>query len=195
MPKPQRWALAVFAAIFAVSWWRPMWPVEQALHHSLTVIAIAALIWAQRRFKLTLTSFVLVLVFLTLHTIAARWIYSNVPYQEWLPFLAGGRNHFDRLVHLAWGLLLAPVVIQVLRDRGWRRGWALLAAIQAVIATGALYEILEWGVALTLAPEAAEAYNGQQGDMFDPQKDQALALLGAMVGGVLAVMSRRRENA
>jgi putative membrane protein len=188
MPKPHRWGLAVFLVIFAVSWWRPLWPVEQSLHHSLTVIALALLIWATRRLRLPFGSFALVLIFLTLHTIAARWIYSYVPYQEWFPFLPSRRNNFDRLVHFGWGLLLAPVVIGVLRRRGWRRGWAYLVAVQAVVATGALYEILEWVVSFTLAPDAVEAYNGQQGDMFDAQKDQAVALLGALVGG-LAVIS------
>jgi putative membrane protein len=185
MPTPHRWALTAFAALFAVSWWRPLWPVEQGLHHSLTVIALIGLIWAQRRLRLPFPSFLLALIFLTLHTIAARWIYSYVPYQEWLPFLQSDRNHFDRLVHFAWGLLLAPIIVQVLRDRGWRRGWAVLIAVQAVVATGALYEILEWVISLTLAPDAVEAYNGQQGDMFDPQKDQALALAGSLIGALL----------
>jgi putative membrane protein len=192
MPLPQRVALAVFLAVFAASWWRPEYPVEQALHHSLTVIALALLVWATRRFRLPFTSFVLVLVFLTLHTIAARWIYSYVPYREWFGLPSNGRNNFDRLVHLAWGLLLAPVIGGLLLRRGWRSGWAYLAAVGAVVATGALYEILEWGVAFTLAPDAAEAYNGQQGDPFDAQKDQALALLGALLGG-LAVISLRRN--
>ena len=188
MPTPHRWALATFAVIFAVSWWRPLWPVEQGLHHSLTVIALAGLIWAQRRLRLPFPSFLLALIFLTLHTIAARWIYSYVPYQEWFPFLSSNRNHFDRLVHFAWGLLLAPIVVQVLRGRGWRRGWAMLIAVQAIVATGALYEILEWTISLALAPDAVEAYNGQQGDMFDPQKDQALALLGALLGSSFALL-------
>lgn len=195
MPTPHRWALAVFAAIFAASWWRPIWPVEQALHHSLTVLAVLGLVWAQRRFRLPLGSFVLVLLFLTLHTIAARWIYSYVPYQEWLPFLRSRRNDFDRLVHFSWGLLLAPVVVRVLRSRGWRSAWAFAAAIQAILATGALYELLEWCVSLTLAPDAVEAYNGQQGDMFDAQKDQAMALLGSLVGGSLALLRRSRSQA
>jgi putative membrane protein len=194
MPKPHRWALAVFAVIFAATWWHPQWPVEQGLHHSLTVLALIGLIWAQRRLKLPLSSFVLALVFLTLHTIAARWIYSFVPYQEWFPALRSDRNHFDRLVHLSWGLLLAPIVVQVLRDRGWRRVWAVIAAISAIVTTGALYEIFEWCISLLLAPDAVESYNGQQGDMFDPQKDQALALLGAFAGASVACLRRQREG-
>lgn len=174
MPLPHRRALAAFAVIFAMSWWRPQWPVEQGLHHSLTVLAVIGLLWAQRRWKLPFSSFLLALIFLTLHTIAARWIYSYVPSQEWFPALASERNHFGRLVHFAWGLLLAPIVVQVLRDRGWRRGSALLVAVQAIVAVGALYEVLEWGISLTMAPDSVEAYNGQQGDMFDRRRIRRL---------------------
>jgi len=52
---------------------------------------------------------------------------------------------------------------------------------------GALYEIAEWGVAMLFAPETAENYNGQQGDVWDPQRDMLLAAIGATIslGGVL----------
>ena len=56
----------------------------------------------------------------------------------------------------------------------------------SVLALGGVYEIFEWSLTLTLAPEAAGAYNGEQGDMFDTQKDMALAGLGAVLGAGLA---------
>lgn len=197
-------ALAVFGVVLAATWWHPIWPFEQALHHSLTLIAIAALLWAQRRWPLPLSSFLLILAFLALHTVAARWIYSNVPYDEWTRALFGRglndllgwrRNNFDRLVHLAYGLCLAPVLMRVLVDRrGWRLGWAAVAAIDVVISTGALYELFEWGIAFTLAPDMAEAYNGQQGDMWDAQKDMGIAAAGAVLAVLVAVFFARRRS-
>ena len=50
-----------------------------------------------------------------------------------------------------------------------------------VLAVGGLYEIFEWSLTLALAPEEAGAYNGEQGDMFDAQKDMALAGFGALL--------------
>jgi putative membrane protein len=85
--------------------------------------------------------------------------------------------HFDRFVHLAYGLCFGPVIVAVLRGR-----WAPLIAVEVVLSTSALYELFEWGIALTLAPGDAEAYNGQQGDMWDAHKDMALATAGALVG-------------
>jgi putative membrane protein len=63
------------------------------------------------------------------------------------------------------------------------------------MAASLLYELFEWVLALVLSPQSAEAYNGQQGDMFDAQKDMALAMLG----GILALpalwpMGRRRPR-
>lgn len=73
---------------------------------------------------------------------------------------------------------------------GGRARWCALAAVEIVLPTSALYELFEWGIALTLAPGAAEAYNGQQGDAWDGQKDMALALAGAIVGATLAALRR-----
>jgi putative membrane protein len=198
----QWWALGVFGLLFAATWIRPQWPVEQALHHSLTILAVAGLLLLARRWPMPLWCFIFALAFLALHTVAARWIYSYVPYDDWTQAIAGfrlndvlgwERNNFDRIVHLSYGALLAPVLYQYLVDaRGWRRGWAAFAAVDAIVSTGALYELLEWGIAVVLAPAAAEAYNGQQGDIFDAQKDMAIALLGAVlaIGIRLAVPNR-----
>lgn len=146
----------------------------------------------------------LILVFLAVHSVAARWIYSYVPYDDWTQALFGvrlsatfgwHRNMFDRFVHLVYGLTLAPVLWRSFVDRlGWRHGWAALAAADVVLSTGALYELFEWGIAVTLAPDMAEAYNGQQGDIFDPHKDMAIAVLGAVLSlaATLALRGRRR---
>jgi putative membrane protein len=90
-------------------------------------------------------------------------------------------------VHLLYGLCLVPVLMQYARAR-----WAVPAraagvlAVLAVMATGLVYEWLEWGVALALAPDQAEAYNGQQGDPWDAHMDMLLATLGAVLAGLLA---------
>ena len=185
---------AVFGAIFLASWWEPAYPAEQALHHSLTLVAVGLLLLARRRFALADSSVVMVLVFLVLHTIAARWIYSFVPYDDWTRALFGfeltevmgwRRNHFDRLVHFSYGLLLAPVIAAAVRSR-----WAGAIAVEAVISTSALYELFEWGAAMTLSAGAAEAYNGQQGDVWDAHRDIALALIGAVVGVLVRAATR-----
>ncbi|GAA1789957.1 DUF2238 domain-containing protein [Luedemannella flava] len=201
----ERAALAIFAALVAATWWRPPHPAEQALHHGLTLIALVALWWVHRRRRLPLGSLVLILVFLALHSVAARWLYSEVPYDEWSRALLGWsvnerlgwtRNNFDRLVHVSYGACLAPVLIRYLVDaRGWAPRRAALAAIEVTLSTSALYELLEWGVAMALSPATAEAYNGQQGDLWDPHKDMACALAGALLAAAVTLAARPRPPA
>jgi putative membrane protein len=144
----------------------------------------------------------LVVGFALLHMLAARWIYSYVPYDAWFQSLFGWsptaafgwtRNHFDRLVHFAYGLLLF---------RPFRLSWGRLArseraggliAWEFILATSALYELFEWGLTLLLSPGDAENYNGQQGDLFDAQKDMALAALGGLVAWALTSLWPRRH--
>lgn len=193
MTRGHLWALGLFGVVAVVTWWRPPWPAEQALHSSLTLVALAVLGWAHKRVGLPLRVWVWALLFLALHTIAARWIYSFVPYDDWTDALLGvrlsdvfgwQRNHFDRLVHFAYGLCVTMML-----------GLKPLRSLEVVLATSALYELFEWGVALTLAPGMAEAYNGQQGDVWDPHMDMALAFAGAVVAVAVQTVRRRERVA
>jgi putative membrane protein len=196
-PLAYRWTLGVFLIVVAATWWRPDHPVEQAMHHSLTVLGLAALLLVQRRRPLPYASFLLILIFLVLHSVAARWIYSFVPYDDWTDALFGvrlnelfgwQRNNFDRLVHLSYGLCFGPVLFARFREAGRGIRWSALVAVDVVLSTSAVYELFEWAIAMTLAPGAAEAYNGQQGDMWDAQKDMTLATGGAIVGVAVAAL-------
>lgn len=187
MTRGKWWLLGAFGALVAVTWMRPIWPAEQALHSSLTAVALLAL-WLLRK-RLDTAQWAWALLFLALHTVAARWIYSFVPYDDWTDALFGvrlsetfswERNHFDRLVHFTYGVCLAAVL-----------RWKWLRSLEVVLATSAAYELLEWAIAMTLAPEVAEAYNGQQGDMWDAHADMALAALGALVTSLVSSAPRR----
>jgi putative membrane protein len=139
-----------------------------------------------------------------LHTIGGRYTYTNVPYDALAEALTGHtisdifgftRNHYDRLVHLAYGLLaVLPVREALRRHLGVSPGLALYVAVESVLAVSLLYELVEWLLALTVAGPAAEFYNGQQGDPWDAQKDMALALLGALVAAVILGLRRRGDE-
>ena len=184
-------ALALVLAVFAASWIAPPFPVEQGLHSSLTVVGLLWLWWHDRRWPMLTRHFALVCAFICVHCIAARWLYSNVPYDQWVQALAGWspqqafgwrRNNFDRLVHLLYGVCFAPALLHYLRQR-WplRPGQAFVLAVMAIMCSSLVYEWMEWAIALALSPEAAESYNGQQGDIWDAHADMLLATLGALV--------------
>ncbi len=197
MSPAKKAAFAGVLAVFLLTWIKPMWPLEQALHSSLTVVGLAALWWVDRRWPLGGGAFAAICGFVPLHCIGARWLYSNVPYEAWLQALTGWspgaafgwqRNHFDRLIHLLYGACFTPALAQLARH-AWpalRGGQAFVLAVMMVMCSSLVYEWLEWGIALALSPEAAEAYNGQQGDVWDAHADMLLATIGSLLAWPLA---------
>ena len=200
MQPGKRIGLSLTLAVFVASWIDPPWPLEQALHSTLTVAGLAWLWRHDRRWTMRSGEFAMICAFICVHSIAARWLYSNVPYDQWMRSLTGWspqdafawqRNHTDRLIHLLYGVCFTPVLTQLTRH-AWpalRTGQAFALAVMAVMCTSLVYEWLEWGIALLLSPEAAEAYNGQQGDMWDAHADMLLATVGSVLVWPLA----RRE--
>ncbi len=190
-------AFLAVLAVFAVTWIKPLWPVEHALHSSLTVVGLLALWWMNRRWQLGTGAFAAICGFIAIHCIAARWLYSNVPYDQWLQALTGWspeaafgwkRNHFDRLIHFLYGVCFTPALVQMVRFT-WpalRFRHAFTLAVMAIMCSSLAYEWFEWGIALTLSPDAAEAYNGQQGDMWDAHADMLMATLGSLLVWPLA---------
>ncbi|TWT76732.1 Inner membrane protein YjdF [Planctomycetes bacterium CA13] len=187
--------LLITVALTAASFYQAPYPNELWLQHMPTVVLLVALAASSIWFRISKVSFLCIVAFLWLHILGARWIYSFVPYDDWSCFLLGQsasehfgwqRNHYDRMVHLASGLLVVPPASEVLqRWGGMRPLGAAMMAIAVVLAIGAVYEILEWQIAVAFSPQQAEAYNGQQGDVWDPQKDLALAWIGAAISAGL----------
>jgi putative membrane protein len=198
LPRAQIWMIiALLVAVGLVSIDQPH-PDVAPIHHVPTVLLALAAPWLLKRWPLSNKAAGCITVFMLLHTLGGRYTYSNVPYDAWATTLTGHsvsvafgftRNHYDRLVHLAFGLCIAPVVFEVLQEyAGIGRKLAIYLAIELVFATSALYEIFEWLLTLAAANATADAYNGQQGDIWDAQKDMAIAAFGAMVFAVFTVV-------
>ena len=179
---------------------RQPFPDIAPLQHVPTVILALAAPALLRRWPLSTRSVACIFVFLLLHTLGGRYTYSNVPYDDWARALTGhditstfglARNQYDRLVHLSFGLLFVPPAGEAMRryaGMGWRA--SLWTAFLFVGAASALYEIFEWLLTIILAPDMAAEYNGQQGDVWDSQKDMAMAIIGAVFA--VAWQARRR---
>ncbi len=191
IPNGQRWMFVAIGLGIPLSAWGALYPSNTWLQVGPVVIALPFAWRALARAPISDASAACIAAFVVLHLFAARWSYSFVPYDAWLPALTTERNHFDRLVHFAFGVLaMAPMGEAGVRYWGLSPRMAQAFAIAFVLAAGGLYEIFEWALTLALAPADAGAYNGEQGDRFDAQKDMALAGLGA----VLAVPLVRRAD-
>lgn len=199
IPGPQRWLLGVLLALLLLAQVDQPYPEVALLQHIPTAVFLLTSPWLLRRWPLTTASVACIVLFLALHTLGGRYAYSNVPYDDWAQALAGStlseafgwtRNHYDRLVHFAFGALSVIPVAEIARRRGGLGPLgAALAALGWVLAISCLYEIFEWLLTIVAAGETADRYNGQQGDIWDAQKDMALATLGAVL--VLPLAGRR----
>lgn len=182
--------LAWWAALAVAPWYRADW----ALENVLVVIAIPILIATHR--SLSRGALTAVFVFMLLHAVGAHYTYAQVPYEAWSTRITGHslnsmlgleRNHFDRMVHFLYGLLVTPAMIEFLDGRILLRGlWRYLIPFTFMTAQAGIYEIIEWAAAEAFGGDLGQAYLGTQGDEWDSQKDSALMVLGALVAIVLA---------
>jgi putative membrane protein len=192
------------ALILVVSCIKPVFPDELFLQHITTLLLLAILIFITVKNNLSNKSFLCIVLMLTIHIIGARWIYSNVPYDDWINSLVGfsvnkyfnfKRNHYDRFAHFMYGILMI-IPFSELYSRWFKVSWKQSShiAFLLVLATSMFYELLEYLVAVVLSPEHADAYNGQQGDIWDAQKDMALALFGASIMTLIRALFPKRNN-
>ena len=169
------------------------------LHQAGTVFMVILLLLFSKNWTGFLKFYFLSTVLL-IHIIGAHYLYSYVPYNDWIQqvfhfnldqYMGWSRNMYDRLVHLAYGVLLYPLIYRVFQV--WlptARPFSLfLLVVQFVMASSVFYELIEWVIAIGLSPEQAENYNGQQGDMWDAHKDMLIATIGAILYGLIALLT------
>ncbi len=182
--------VGLIAWYVGLSMWLAYSPVDRqfwAMASILPAMLVVGLIAGYRYLPLSPFSYVLITVFLTLHTIGVHYTYEGVPAGTWLNnALHLGRNHFDRIVHFSFGFLLAYPMEEASRLLGHARGWVLYyLPVITVLGLSALWEIVEAWVTQVVHPELGPAYLGAQGDVWDAQKDMAAAMYGALLSMAL----------
>jgi len=194
--------LLVLTGIFAIEWFllaiSPYDRADWALENVIVVAFVILLATTYKKFPLSRISFTLIFLFLLLHEIGAHYTYAKVPYDEWFTELFGYslnesmgfvRNHFDRLVHFCYGLLLAYPIREVfIRIADVRGFWGYFLPLDLTMSTSMMFELFEWGAAELFGGDLGMAYLGTQGDVWDAHKDMALASLGAFIAMLLTAL-------
>ena len=182
---------------YAAFWiWMAIAPVSRAdwlLENILVFVTVPVLVLTYRRFPLSDLSYVLIVAFLALHAVGAHYTYAKVPFGFWLQAEFDlSRNHFDRIVHFAFGLLLAypirEIFLRIVQVRGF---WGYYLPFDVTLAFSGFFEIVESWVARLTSPELGDAYLGTQGDIWDAQKDMTLAMMGATICMIATAVVRR----
>jgi len=197
--------LWLLGSVFAAFWLAlAIHPIDRSawlLENALLVAGLGVLMVSYRAFPLSRVSYTTICIFLCLHTIGAHYTYSEVPWREWLAALTGGeaslegRNHFDRVVHFSYGLLLAYPIREVfLRIANVRGFWGYFLPLDLTMSTSMLYELLEWAAASLFGGGLGTAFLAPQGDEWDAQKDMALAALGALLAMTTIALINARSK-
>jgi putative membrane protein len=73
--------------------------------------------------------------------------------------------------------------------------WGYALPLDVTMSTSMIYELIEWGVAVTFGGDLGQSYLGTQGDVWDAHKDMAFASLGACVSmGVTLCINRSLQR-
>ncbi|KUJ75363.1 hypothetical protein AVO42_08535 [Thiomicrospira sp. XS5] len=161
-----------------VIWWLEALP---------SLIGALVLALTYQSFRLTPMLYGWILAHMVVLFVGAHYTYAEVPLFDWLAQELGqDRNNFDKLGHFMQGLVPALIAREILLRKAIVNGqaWLNFLVVCFALALSAFYELIEWWVAL-LSEQAAEAFLGTQGYVWDTQSDMGFALLGAFVAVTL----------
>ncbi|WP_242345019.1 DUF2238 domain-containing protein [Anaeromyxobacter terrae] len=190
-------ALAAALLALAVSGIAPKDRLTWLMEVAPILVALPVLVATRRTFPLTPLLYALLAVHAAILAVGGHYTYAEVPLGFWVSDALGlARNHYDRLGHLAQGFVPALVARELLlRTSPLRRGrWLFVLVTAVALAISALYELVEWGAALSLG-QSADAFLGTQGDPWDTQWDMFLALLGALAAQLALARTQDRQLA
>lgn len=189
--------LALLAACAAVLAWSGVLPKDRLtwlLEVAPAMAAAVALAIAYPRWRFTPLVLTLIAIHAVILMVGGKYTYAEVPAFNWLRDEFGlARNYYDRVGHFAQGFVPALVAREILLRRGvlGPGRWLFFLVSCVCLAISACYEFIEWWVAVATG-EAAEAFLGTQGDVWDTQWDMFLALVGALVAQL--VLRRRHDR-
>lgn len=159
------------------------------------------IMWAtQRRFPLSTLLMTLLWWHCVVLIFGGHYTYARVPLGDWaMQWFGWPRNNYDKIGHFAQGFVPAILTREILlrtsplgnRGDGRSSRWLVFLCGSVCLAFSALYELIEWWVAVGTGA-AADDFLGTQGYAWDTQSDMAWALIGAVVA--LTLLSRAHDR-
>ena len=187
--------LLVFMGVLAWSAVEPKDYFTWFLEVVPALIALPLLAATRRRFPLTPLVYALILLHAIILMVGGHYTYAEVPLFDRLGELLGWqRNNYDKVGHFAQGLVPAMVArellirLQVVNGDAWRNFFIVCFCL----ALSAFYELVEWWAALA-SGDAADAFLGTQGYVWDAQSDMFYALIGALAALMLLAPFHDRQ--
>ncbi|QEM70264.1 DUF2238 domain-containing protein [Geobacter sp. FeAm09] len=191
--EPRLLLVATLAAL-AVSAIRPHDYTTWLLEVAPILVGLPLLMVSYRRFPLTPLLYRLLFVHALILMVGGHYTYAEVPLGFWMKDLFGfARNHYDRIGHLAQGFVPAILAREILLRRSplVPGKWLTFLTICVCMTVSVFYEFIEWWSAV-IGGEAADAFLGTQGDVWDTQWDMFMCLIGATAS--LTLLSRVHDR-
>ena len=172
------------------------------------LIAAPILVFTWKPFRLTPLAYRLIFVHALILMLGGHYTYAHVPFGFWLQEVFDfARNPYDRIGHFMQGFGPAIIIREILLRSSplgdaLRRGpspssagkWTFFLVSCVALAFSAVYEFVEWWVALLLGQGAME-FLGTQGDPWDTQSDMFICLIGAILAQLLLARIHDRQLA
>ncbi|MDQ1324936.1 MAG: putative rane protein [Campylobacterota bacterium] len=182
MPQSHKLIYGIYILVWVTMAINPKYPEDWLIENILVFLFFPFIVWMDSRRRFSLTALVALLIFACLHSLGSHYTYAEMEHFDVITrFLGFERNHFDRLVHFLFGLLLFRIIFEMAAPSISSVKTALLFTLTLVISISTMYEMLEWLAAVILHPELGTAFLGTQGDEWDAQKDTLCALTGALI--------------
>jgi len=182
---------------FSALLWSGIYPKDHltwVLETAPAMIAFVVLVTTRRTFRLTDLAYSLILIHSLILMVGGHYTYAEVPLFDWLKDSFNlDRNNYDKVGHFAQGFIPAIIAREIIIRNHVVDSikWLNFFIICICLAISAFYELIEWWVAI-LSKEAADAFLGTQGYIWDTQSDMAYALLGAILA--LTLLSRIHDR-
>jgi putative membrane protein len=192
--------VALLASLAAILLWSAVRPHDYFtwfLEVAPVLIAVPTLVATRRGFRFTALAYVLMWLHAVVLVVGGHYTYAEVPPGHWVRDAFDlSRNHYDRVGHFMQGFVPAIVAREVLVRRSPLEPgkWLFFLVTCVCLAISAGYELVEFAVAVGTG-EAAEAFLGTQGDVWDTQIDMLLALVGAVAAQLLLGRTHDRQLA
>lgn len=185
------WLTALYSIVFIFSAIEPSSRAVWIAEIIPAVGVLAVIWWVSRSYRFSNTAYILMFVWLVLHTIGSKYTFAEVPFDWFNQLIGSERNQFDRVAHYSIGLYAYPIAEYLIRKNLANAGIAIFFALFAIMSLAASYEIIEWWYAALAGGDEGIAFLGSQGDVWDAQKDMMMDTLGALTSLVLLVTQQR----
>ena len=187
MKQADRINQAIWISVFlAVLLWSGIGPKDYPTWFLEVFPAVlgGAILWYTRNtFPLTRLVYVLILFHCIILMVGGHYTYAEVPLFDWLKDEFDlTRNNYDKVGHFVQGFVPAMIAREiVVRHHVFNHAsWRNFFIVCFCLGFSAFYELIEWIVALA-SDEAADAFLGTQGYVWDTQSDMAYAMSGAIL--------------